>query len=170
MTQRAREAYLTSICQSETFFDLFYAAQFIESTFSLDDIISLNKRLQWQIINQIRKLRYVKLNQSSLQLVIFTNSSFANNRDSSSQIDYIVCLIDSTNTTNIIHWFSVKCKRITRSVLAIELFAMIYDFDVSSILKATLIKMLDNKTFISLTLITDSKFLYDCLIRLSITM
>jgi hypothetical protein len=45
---------------------LSHAAQFIESTFSSDDIISLNKRLQWQIANQIRGLRYVKLNQSSL--------------------------------------------------------------------------------------------------------
>jgi hypothetical protein len=44
---------------------------------------------------------------------------------------------------------------------------MIHDFDVESILKSTLIKMLDN-TFISLILATDSKFLYDCLIRLSI--
>jgi hypothetical protein len=103
VTQRARDAYLTSICQSEASFDLSHAAQFIESTFSSDDIISLNKRLQWQIINQIRDLRYVKLNQSSLQLVVFTDSSFANNRDFSSQIDYVICLSDSINKTNILH-------------------------------------------------------------------
>jgi hypothetical protein len=52
-------------------------------------------------------------------------------------------------------------------VLAAELFAMIHDFDVESILKSILIKMLDN-ILISLILATDSKFLYDCLIRLSI--
>jgi hypothetical protein len=46
VTQRAREAYLTFICQFEASFDLSHAAQFIESTFSSDDIISLNKRLQ----------------------------------------------------------------------------------------------------------------------------
>jgi hypothetical protein len=46
VTQRTREAYLTSICQPEASFDLSHAAQFIESTFSSDDIISLNKRLQ----------------------------------------------------------------------------------------------------------------------------
>jgi hypothetical protein len=53
-------------------------------------------------------------------------------------------------------------------VLAAELFAMIHDFDVESVLKSILIKMLDN-ILISLILATDSKFLYDCLIRLSIT-
>jgi hypothetical protein len=46
VAQRAREAYLTSICQPEASFDLSHAAQFIDSTFSSDDIISLNKRLQ----------------------------------------------------------------------------------------------------------------------------
>jgi hypothetical protein len=45
---------------------------------------------------------------------------------------------------------------------------MIHDFDVESILKSIVIKMLDN-IFISLILITDSKFLYDCFVRLSIT-
>jgi hypothetical protein len=57
---------------------------------------------------------------------------------------------------------------VIRSVLAAELFAMIHDFDVESVLKSILIKMLGN-IFISLILATDSKFLYDCLIRLSIT-
>jgi transposase-like protein len=46
---------------------------------------------------------------------------------------------------------------------------MIHDFDVDSILKSTLIKLLDKKISISLILTTDSKSLYDCLIRLSIT-
>jgi hypothetical protein len=60
----------------------------------------------------------------------------------------------------------------TRSVLATELFAMIPGFDVDSVLKSTLFKMLViDKTLviIFLILITDSKFLYDCLIRLSTT-
>jgi hypothetical protein len=46
VTQRTREVYLTSICQFEASFDLSHAAQFIDSTFSSDDIIFLNKRLQ----------------------------------------------------------------------------------------------------------------------------
>jgi hypothetical protein len=164
IAQRARETYLTSICQLEASFDLFHATQSTEM--SKNDINARNKRLQWQIINQTRTMRYVKLNQSTLQLVIFSDSFFANNRDLFSQIDYVICLADSINTTNILHWFSIKCKRITRSVLAIELFAMIHDFDVDSILKAILTKMFDN--LILLILVIDSKFLYDCLVRLDI--
>jgi hypothetical protein len=44
---------------------------------------------------------------------------------------------------------------------------MIHDFDVDSVLKATLTKMLD--VLISLILVTDSKSLYDCLVWLEIT-
>ena len=44
VTQRARDAYVTSICQFEASFDLSNAAQAINST--NDDIKSLNKRLQ----------------------------------------------------------------------------------------------------------------------------
>jgi hypothetical protein len=54
----------------------------------------------------------------------------------------------------------------TRSVLAVELFAMIHDFDVDFVLKIILTKMID--ILISLILITDSKSIYDCLIRLKI--
>ncbi len=43
IAQRAREAYLISICQSEASFDLFYAAEIIEM--SSDDIKILNRRL-----------------------------------------------------------------------------------------------------------------------------
>jgi hypothetical protein len=44
--QRAREIYLTFICQFEASFDLSHAAQSIDSTFCSDDVIILNKRLQ----------------------------------------------------------------------------------------------------------------------------
>jgi hypothetical protein len=53
--------------------------------------------------------------------------------------------------------------------LTAELFAMIHDFDIESILKKILSQMLRKKISISLILIIDSKFLYDCLIRLEIT-
>jgi hypothetical protein len=140
---------------------LSFAAQSIEV--SSKDITTLNKRLQWQIDNHSRDLRYVKLDSTKLQLMIFTNSSFANNRDLFSQIDYVICLADSKHV-NIVHWSSVKCKRVTRSVLAAELYALAHDFDLDVALKATLSAILDR--FVSFVLCTDFKSLYDCLVKL----
>ncbi len=158
--QRAREAYVSSICQSEASFDLFFAAQSIEISF--ENITTLNKRLQWQIDNHSRDLRYVKLDSTKLQLVIFTHSFFANNRDLSSQIDYVICLVDSKHA-NIVHWSSNKCKRVTRSVLAAELYTLAHDFDLDVALKAILSAILDR--LVSFVLCTDSKSLYDCLVK-----
>ncbi len=55
-----------------------------------------------------------------------------------------------------------------RSVLAAELYAMIHGFDVGSVLKSTLTKMLGLGP-ISLILVIDFKSLYDCLVRLGTT-
>ncbi len=164
VTQRARSAYVASICQSKASFDLFLAAQSIEV--SSKNITTLNKRLQWQIDNHSRDLRYVKLDSTKLQLMIFTNSFFANNRDLFSQIDYVICLVDSKHA-NIVHWSSVKCKRVIRSVLAAELYALVHDFDLDVVLKATLSAILDR--FVFLVLCTDFKSLYDCLVKLDTT-
>ncbi len=164
VAQRARDAYVVSICQFETSFDLSLVAQSIE--ISSENITTLNKRLQWQIDNHSRDINYVKLDSTTLQLMIFTNSFFANNRDLSSQIDYIICLTNSKHI-NIVHWSSIKCKRVTRSVLAAELYALAHDFDLDVVFKATLSAILDR--LVSLILCTDSKSLYNCLIKLETT-
>ncbi len=94
--------------------------------------------------------------------MIFTNSFFANNRDLSSQIDYVIYLVDSKHV-NIVHWSSIKCKRVTRSVLAAELYALVHDFDLDVVLKATLFAILER--FVSFISCIDFKSLYDCLVK-----
>lgn len=122
IAQRAKGAYIASMSQPETAFDLSFAAQ---TTNPLkDDVNALNKRLKWQMDNKLRGLNFVKLDINRLRLYIFTDASFANNKDFSSQIGYVLVLADSSNQANLIHWSSTKCKRVTRSVLASELYAM----------------------------------------------
>lgn len=84
-----------------------------------------------------------------------------------SQIGYVIVLADSKNNANIIHWSSIKCKRVTRSVLASELYAMALGFDISAAIKATLSKILQRS--IPLIICTDSKSLFDCLVKLGTT-
>jgi hypothetical protein len=168
VAQRARGAYIASVCQPEAAFDLSFAAQVINPL--TDDARTLNKRLQWQLDNHNRGLEFVSLDFASsdnkLQIVVFTDSSFANNSDYSSQIGFVIVMTDGKKA-NVIHWSSVKCKRVTRSVLASELYAMALGFDVGAAIKATLQGIFQCE--IPLVLCTDSRSLYDCLVKLGTT-
>ncbi len=57
VAQRARGVYIASVCQPEAAYDLSVAAQAIEPT--KKDIKALNMRIQWQLQNAARGLRFV---------------------------------------------------------------------------------------------------------------
>ena len=73
-------------------------------------------------------------------------------------------LADLLNKVNIVYWSLVKCKRITKSVLAFELYAMAYSFNIRATIKA--IVELQFNISLLLILCTDSKSIYKCLIKL----
>ena len=88
------------MCQPEAAFDLSTAAQM--TTLDAGAINALNKRLQWQLDNATRGLKYVPLT-GELELIVFTDASFANNKDLSSQIGYVIVLADKLGNANVIH-------------------------------------------------------------------
>ena len=178
VAQRARGAYIVTMCQPEMAFKFAHAAQFQDP--SEKQINLLNKGLEWQ--RKFKKgLKFVRLDENSLKIVVFSDASFANNVDFSSQIGFVIVLTDKTGAANIIHWASAKARRVTRSVLAAELFAMSLGFDAAASIKATfdqfLLQSPDQslqhrdtvKRRIPLMAVTDSRSLYDCLAKLGTT-
>lgn len=87
--------------------------------------------LRWQINNLGKGLKYVPVVLSMARLMLFADGSFANNTGLSSQIGYILTILNEIMLQdnqfqirgNLIHWSSTKCKRITRSVLASDITA-----------------------------------------------
>ena len=77
---------------------------------------------------------------------------------------YILVLADLLNKVNIVYWSLVKCKRITKSVLASKLYAIAHGFDISAVIKAT-VKLQFNISLL-LILCTDFKLIYKCLLKL----
>ena len=108
------------------------------------------------------------LDINSLSLLVFTDASFANNKDLSSQIGLVIVFIDRNQSVNILHWSSIKYKQVTRSVLASELYALAHGFDIGAAIKSTIQKILQLEQ-LPLVLCTDSKSLYDCLVKLGTT-
>ncbi|KAM4061611.1 reverse transcriptase (RNA-dependent DNA polymerase) [Hirsutella rhossiliensis] len=86
--QRARGAYVASICQPEASFDISIAAQV--QTPTEEDCTTLNKRLQWQKDHQQRGLTYIPIDLANAKLIVFTDGSFANNKDLSSQLGFVI--------------------------------------------------------------------------------
>jgi len=174
--QRARGAYIASICQPEASFDMSIAAQYKDP--GNDDITRLNKRLEWQMANLDRGLTYIPLDLQTMKLFIFVDGSFANNKDLSSQIGYEIFLANETSTEdtftiegNMIHWSSTKSKRVTRSVLASEIYAMVHGVDMGMATGTTL-DMITAKLGIPkvpIIVCTDSFSLYECLVKLGTT-
>ena len=109
----------------------------------------------------------MKLAKESLRLIVFTDASFANNRDLSSQIGYVLVLADGTGHANIIHWSSTKCKRVTRSVLASELYGMAHGFNIGALVKSIINKVLEMELL--LVVYTNLKLLYKYLVKLGTT-
>lgn len=71
-------------------------------------------------------------------MAVFVDAGSAANANCSSQLLFLVILIDEDNNTNIIHYGSIKAKRIAGSVLAVELFAVVEGFDVPSTIRLTI--------------------------------
>jgi len=63
-----------------------------------------------------------------------------------------------------IHWSSTKYKRVTRSILASELYSIAHGFNIGSLVKSIINKALEIKVL--LVIYTNSKSLYEYLVKL----
>src|SRR6266700_2147901 len=84
----------------------------------------LNKQLKWQIKNINRGIKYITLDLEHIKLFIFINGSFINNKDFSSQIGYLIILVNKTKGTdefvikgNLIHYSSTKSNTIIKIII-----------------------------------------------------
>ncbi|KAI0997416.1 hypothetical protein K3495_g10772 [Podosphaera aphanis] len=167
--QRARGAYIASICQPEAAFDCSVAAQ--HQNPGKEEIEALNRRLKWQKENLDHGLHYVPLELESIKMFVFVDDSFANNHDLSSQIGYFIALGNETLgdgdfklKANILHWSSTKYKRVTRGILASELYGKVSGIDMGISISTTLNMITQQLKIDSIPVVvcTDSFSLYEC--------
>ncbi len=90
---------------------------------------------------------------------MFSDASFANNKDFSSQLLFTILIVDSNGNCSNLNWSSTKCKRVTRSVLAAELYALAHGYDAGFTIAYTTGNLLGRK--IEIKIFTDSRALFD---------
>ncbi|KAM4065915.1 hypothetical protein HRG_000075 [Hirsutella rhossiliensis] len=92
-----------------------------------EDFQALNKRIQWQIDNPQRGLRFVPIGLEAAKVFVFTDGSFANNKDLSSQIRFVIIIATETNSTKYsysLYECLVKLGTTTEKRLMIDIMAL----------------------------------------------
>lgn len=115
-----------------------FLSQTTESTFNSKKVQIYNDTVNELKSNPSRGLKMRKLDLSSLHIKAFSDSSFANNDDKSSQLGFIIVLADKLDNCNVLYFSSHKSRRIVRSVLGGEVYAFADSFDVAYTLKRDL--------------------------------
>lgn len=131
-------------------------------------IKKLNKLVSWCHDTCDFELKFVPLNLSSLRLLLFTDASFANANKLRSQIGFVHVLADDENNANIIHYGSINCKRVTRSVMAAESLALVYGFDQAFVARDILQQVTDQQ--IPIDAFIDSKTVFNVVAKSGGTM
>lgn len=157
---RMKLAWLANT-RPDCMFEISQLAQVTDEMFSKDSvqhIKRLNKTVVYATSHPIT-LKIPKLDLLSLRVVGFSDASFANNHDLSTQLGHIVFLADKKGAAVPIHFKSYKARRIVRSAMAGEIIAFSDMFDVAITLAEELKTMY--RIPIPLQLFTDSKSLFD---------
>lgn len=115
----------------------------------------------------VLQLRFSKLDKNNLSLKVYSDSSYANKPDSTSQLVYNIFLTDSSGKFYPLYCSSKKAKRVTRSVLASETIAFADAFDTAFIIKHDLQRVINHS--IPIIMIADSLSLFDVIKKVSVT-
>ncbi|PVH68997.1 hypothetical protein DL98DRAFT_439984, partial [Cadophora sp. DSE1049] len=94
---------------------------------------------------------YIFINLNSAKIYVFINKSFANNKNLSLQIGFVLAIGSETEkstsftfSNNIIYASFIKYKKVTRAVLVLELYIIIAGVDMLIFL-ATTANIITNK-------------------------
>lgn len=151
--------------------DLCAPAQLLATTVDKvndQDIKDLNKLIKFCKETKDIGLKFVPIDMDSARLLLFTDASFANTKDLKSQLGFLNILVDKHGNMNIINFGSSRCKRVTRSVMAAEIHALIYGFDHTFVLQHTLGEIYGK--CIPIEGFVDSKTLFNVIARFANTL
>ena len=125
---RGQLAYVVTSSRPDVAYLNAKLAQVVSSSATPADVRLLNSAVK-KIKDHSRSLLFPKLDRSSLVVRGYADAGFATEEDHSSQLVMVVLLCDDHGNASIIHYSSWKCKRVTRSILAAEVYALTACFD-----------------------------------------
>lgn len=140
-------------------------AQVTEEAYDRTAARALNALIKKAKAGRDISLTYPKLDRTTLRLRVYADSAFANNKDQSSQMGYVILLCDGTGQAHVLSYTSRKCKRVVRSIMAGEVYAFSAAFDEAFVIRYDLERLYSRH--IPLIMFTDSKQLFDVVTKAS---
>ena len=133
---------------------------------NVQDLITINK-----IISRLQNeseimLTFRAIDLQTVKLHVYADSAYGNLPRHGSQCGYVIFLTDEHEKIfNPIVWKSVKIERVCQSALAAEGLGMVKAIDHAIFVEQTLMKMMQIERKIPINCFTDSKSLYDVLLK-----
>ena len=118
------------------------------------------KKLVNELGNYKSFINIHKINLNELKISVFSDASFGNLADGSSQLGFIIFMQDNADRVVPISWASKKCKRVARSTLTAETLAALEAVDAAMASKAVIEEILDRR-LPPVNLYIDNKSLFD---------
>ena len=129
------------------------------SAATIGDLKNVNKAMNYMKKNPLT-LIYPKLDLNDLNIVVFCDAAYANLRDGSSQGAHLVFLASRNGKVCPLAWQSKKIKRLVKSSLSGESWAMIEAVESAELLKA-MIQEITQVPDIPIVCMTDCNSLYN---------
>lgn len=108
-------------------------------------------------------LKFVALNNSSLKLIMFTDSTSGKATNLSSQAGVIILIANENYNDNILHYGSKKCRIVSKSVMSAELLALVNEYDEAFYVKYNLCEVM--ACDIPLDFVVDSRTTFSCVAK-----
>ena len=159
-SMRMKLAWLSNT-RPDCLFEISQLAQVTEEKYSTERSVvirRINRATRYAVQNRI-SLKVPSLNKDTLRVIGFSDSSFANNADLSSQLGHICLLGDHTGALVPINFKSCKSRRVLRSSMVGEVIAFRDLFDVATTLASELEFIFSRK--VPVQIFTDSISFFD---------
>lgn len=161
-TARGREGYATACTRPEQSCALNQASQTLAS--KVGEEACDNLAVAIEDFQRPQTLEFPSLDLKIVEVRAYADAGFSNNRDLSSQLGFTIYLTDHTNTGAMVQWSSRKSKRVTRSTMAAEVFALGQAFDHRQAIRELVSEIMGHR--VPLQVFTDSQTSWDAVTSL----
>jgi hypothetical protein len=117
-TARGKVSWIATWTRPDAAFSMGRLSQIVPEDINSEATMSCNDLIDYLKMTVQRNIIFCKLDVKSLHDIFYSDASFADNLDTSSQIGGIILLKDKHGNAHVLHRFSKKCPRVTGSVLA----------------------------------------------------